>query len=244
MKVLLFSALPREPATLLGTFDTVKRLKDFPFRTFFCRHPLHEVFVVETGVGTKSAERVFTQVLSKLSPDVAVSLGYCGALREETAVGDLVWASKVALISEGMVEERPVPDPWDLFSKLSLNVPIGRGVIVTTAKWMKKAEIARLVPSEEKLAVCDMETFALAVFSFRNGLPFFSVRSVSDLLATDLRFHPHAVCDPSGMYSLPRAVYHFLRRPHLLAHAAKLGRDSKTASRSLAQAITSLLRIL
>lgn len=244
MKILFFAALPRELRVALRTFAHVKPLRDFPFRAFSCRHPSHRITVVETGVGTKSAGRVFNHVLSKISADLIVSLGYGGALNEETSIGDLLWASRVGLIADSTIKERDVPDPLDLFSKISLLVPIRQGTVFTMEKWMKKAEIVHLMPHQVGFSVCDMETFTLADPSIRDDVPFFSIRSVSDRLETELRFHPHAVCDPSGMFSLPRAVRLFLVKPHLLGHAAQLLRNSNTASRSLAGAITSLLRIL
>jgi hypothetical protein len=112
------------------------------------------------------------------------------------------------------------------------------------ATWMRKAEILRMVPGLTGAAVCDMETYRLAAMSVQKSLTFFSIRSISDRLATELLFPPMAVCDGRGFYSPSRAIRFFLPRPHLWGHVGRLALDSKTASRSITLAVASLLKAL
>jgi nucleoside phosphorylase len=220
------------------------RIRDLPFKAFSVRHPTHVLTVAETGLGIESAARVFLRMLQAGAPDAVISLGYCGALSHDAAVGDLIWASNVRLVEGEGVETLVLPDNPRVLEALSLRLPIRAGTFFTLKEWTKKQELVRFVAPDMTLPVCDMETFALARLSLHHNLPFYAVRAVSDGADVDLAFDPREVCDGAGTYRATRALKLFLKRPRLLAHARELRRSSKIASRSLALAARALLQAL
>jgi nucleoside phosphorylase len=220
------------------------RIHGFPFRAFCVRHPTHVLTVAETGLGVDNAARVFLHMLQAGRFDAVISLGYCGALSHDASVGDLIWASRINLIEGERVETLILPDNRKLLETLSLRLPIRAGTFLTLKAWMKKQQLVRFVAPDMTLPVCEMETFALARVSFEHKLPFFAVRAVSDGADVDLAFNPQEVCDNAGTYRLTRALKLFLTRPHLLAHALSLRRNSKIASTNLARAASALLQLL
>ena len=237
-------AVPREFRAAARLLGRKTRLSGLPFRTLRFRHPAHTVLAAETGVGVESAGRVFLRIMESEKFDAAVSIGYCGALTPDADIGDLLWASRVCLVHSCRLETLSLPDPGGLFKSLSHSLPIRPAVFFTLAGPMMKREVVPLVAAGTPLPVCDMETFALAKHSVAAGLPFIAIRSVSDRHDEDIPFDPRAVCDASGTYSPYRAVRLFLSRPGLLPAALRLGRSSKRASRSLAQAMDALLKAL
>ena len=237
-------AVPREFGAAARLLGGKTRLSGLPFRTLRFRHPAHTVLPVETGVGVESAGRVFLRIIESEKVDGAVSIGYCGALTPDADIGDLLWASRVCLVRCGRLETLSLSDPGGLLASLSRSLPIRPAVFFTLPEPMKKREVVPLVPAGTPLPVCDMETFALAQHSAAAGLPFFAIRSVSDRHDEDIPFDPRAVCNASGIYSPYRAARLFISRPGLLPAALRLGRSSKRASRSLAQALDALLKAL
>jgi adenosylhomocysteine/aminodeoxyfutalosine nucleosidase len=244
MKLLLLSALQREVGAVARMLGAKEKLCRAPFRAFHARHLSHELTVAVTGVGIESARRAFSRMVQAGRPDGVVSLGYCGSLCHEAVVGDLVFASTVSLVDCRGLETMPLPDPGCVLESLSSRLPMRAGTFLTLKEWMRKERLTHLVPPGMPLPVCEMETFGLAQLSLEHGLPFFAIRAVSDGAGEDIAFDPREVCDASGTYRLSRALSLFFRRPHLLAHAMKLYRGSKRASRSLALAADGLLRIL
>ncbi len=244
MRILLFAAFPREFREAVRLIGRGTRIHGLPFRAHSVRLPAHTLTICETGMGVENAGRVFQHMLQAGTFDAAVSLGYCGALSHDASVGDLVWASKVRLIEGERSETLVLPDNGKLLETLSLSLPLRAGTFLTLKEWMKKRELRRFVDPGMTLPVCEMETFELARLSLRHNLTFFAVRAVSDASDVDLPFDPWRVCDSTGTYRPGRAFRLFLTRPRLLRHAMALRRDSSVASRSLAQAVSALLRVL
>jgi nucleoside phosphorylase len=244
MKLLILAAFPRELRKTVRMAGGGTRIHGHPFRALHVRHPAHALTVVETGLGVENAGRVFLGALQAGRPDAVISLGYCGALSHDAAVGDLIWASRIHLVDGERIETLSLPQNRRLLEALCLRLPIRAGTFLTLKEWKKKRELARFAVSGMPLPVCDMETFGLARLSLQRKLPFFAIRAVSDEAGVELAFDPLSVCDDAGTYRLTRALRLFLTHPRLLAQAAKLRGRSKIASAHLALAVRALLEVL
>jgi adenosylhomocysteine nucleosidase len=244
MKLLLLYAFPREVRDILRLIGRRERIDGLPFSAFSVAHPSHALTAAETGLGAGNAARVLLHMVRVDRPDRVISLGYCGGLSPDAAVGDVIWASEVCLVEGQQVESLSLPHDRKLLEKLSMRTPLRAGTFLTTKEWTKKQELARHVTPGMTLPVCDMETFGLARLCHEQKLPFLALRAVSDGADTDLAFDPWSVCDGNGTYRTTRALKFFLTRPRLLIHAMDLRRNSKIASRNLAHAVNGLLRLL
>jgi nucleoside phosphorylase len=244
MRILLFSAFPREVRGIVRLTGRGERMRGFPFTAFSIRLSSHVLFVAETGLGVENAGKVFLRLLRSERPDAVVSLGYCGALTDESSVGDVIWASSVCLIDGQKVERLSLPDGSELLEALALRVPIRPGTFLTMKEWRKKGDLLPLVDPGMALPVCDMETFAIARLCRDHKLPFYGLRAVSDPAGKELGFDPRSVCDSEGAYRVWLALELFLTRPRLLTRAMELRRTSKIASRNLGRAVAALLDML
>jgi nucleoside phosphorylase len=242
MRPAIFSAFPHELKQIVKNFKITREVES-PFKIFSAEHPLHEVILVETGMGSHNAEAAFEYVLAKFSPDFVVSAGFGGALYDGAAVGDLIYGSKFFLIDEKVEDTIELSDAARIFSRLSGTVSMREGTILTLQRWMKKSEIKQIVP-RLPLPVCDMETFPLAKLSMRKGLPFFAIRSITDRADEELSLELLDISDESGQYRLSRALRLILSRPKLISEVAKLGRNSRIASNRLWHAVKNLVEIL
>lgn len=265
MRLAIFSAFPQELKYIVKNFTITKKLRKYPFYIFFTKYSSSEIILVQMGMGTHNAEASLKYILGEYSPDFILSIGFGGALYDGAIVGDLIWASKVLLIPEGVTEKSKfhffesggidplydweqylleIPNAREIFNKLSDKITIHEGCVLTLKKWMKKSEVKKMLPRELSLPVCDMETFFLAKLSLQRGLPFLAVRAITDLANEEIPHDLLDVSDESGNYRFPRALCLLLYKPKLIPDMIKLGRNSKIAANNLWPVVKSLVEIL
>ncbi len=132
----------------------------------------------------------------------------------------------------------------DILEKLHGQIRFHEGSFVTISAWVPKSQLILYIPRDIPFPVCDRETFHLAELSTQNHLPFFSIRSVTDLSDEDIAPQLFNVVDGTGHYSFSRFLGVVLSRPSLIFDSVKLGRNAARASRSLSQAVKAFLKIL
>jgi adenosylhomocysteine nucleosidase len=244
MKVAIFSAFPQELKHIMKNVKLGKSLKRDASHIFYAQYSSHEIILVETGIGPQNAESPFGYVFETDIPDLLVSAGFGGALYEGAAAGDLVWASKVLLLSENSLAVLELQDPMKISLKLPGRTNILDGSVVTLSSRVKKSDIKKILPQNLSHPVCDMETYPLAKLSVEKGLPFLAVRSITDTLNEEIPAEFFDVTDGSGHYRFSRALGILLSNPSLIPQSIKLGRNSETASKNLWLAIQSLIETL
>src|SRR5689334_9371832 len=94
-------ALRRESAPFVRLFPVQQRFPGAPCRARFCGPSWLTALVLETGVGADAARRALDWVLASprldnvpYRPKVVLSAGFCGALKPEYRVGDVIVADE------------------------------------------------------------------------------------------------------------------------------------------------------
>jgi nucleoside phosphorylase len=123
--------------------------------------------------------------------------------------------------------------PAALHNKASVR----KGSFVTLSGWLPKSKLKSLMPGDAPFPVCDRETVHLAKLAYRNNLPFFAVRSITDRLDQDIPEELFDVTGKNGNYRLSRAVRILLSRPSLAVDAFRLGKSAAIASERLWDAV-------
>jgi len=241
MKIALFSAFPQELKHIMKNVKLGKSLKRDASHIFYAQYLAHEIILVQTGMGIQNAESAFGYVFDSDSADLVLSVGFGGALYEGAAAGDLVWASRVFLLSENSLAVIELQDPMKISLKLPGRTNIFNGSIVTLSSRVKKSDIKKILPQNVSHPVCDMETHPLAKLSVEKGLPFLAVRSITDTIDEEIPAEFFDVTDGSGRYRFSRALGILFSKPSLIPQSIKLGRISETASKNLWLAIQSLI---
>lgn len=247
MKIVVTGALPHELRVVLKHVKPHKPLsaRAFPMRCGF--HRSFEFVIVETGVGTRSAEEALIRVLDAHHPDFILSVGFAGALYEGADVGDLVMATSVALVSGFAVKKVLIPNQHRLFERISRRVSIQAGSFFTLDAWMEKKAVKLIVPPDVPYPVCEMETFPLAELAAKKGLPFVAVRSITDRADEEI---PRELlettdgADGQGHYRFSKAARLLVRRPRLIPAVAILGRRAGKASKNLWHAVDAIIGVL
>jgi adenosylhomocysteine nucleosidase len=152
-------------------------------------------------------------------PPVVVAAGLAGALDPALRVGDLC-------------AEVHGPAGWS---------PLPRGL------W-KPVRIAHaehiVATAEEKQSlrdsgdICDMESALLATTCLEAGIPFLSLRAVSDTAHADLPVPPETLLDPTtGLPRTPALLAHLATHPQKIFHFAHMVRHARTARHRLHAAL-------
>lgn len=244
MRVALFSAFPHELREILRKIGVAETMREDLFDVSLADHSSHEVIVVRTGIGVHNAERALDYVLKHHAPEIVISLGFAGALYNGALIGEVIWASRVLLVTEGAVGILDLQNGKDMFERLSAKLAMREGSVLTLDTWRKKSEIRKMVSGEFPYPVCEMETFPLAKLSQEKGVRFFAIRSITDRSDEDIPLELLDVCDESGHYRLSRALALLLSRQGLIPGSIKLGVHSYMAGKSLWRATSALIREL
>jgi nucleoside phosphorylase len=241
VRVAIFSAFPQEIKQIIKNLKAERSFERHPLTTFSARYSSKEIIIVLTGMGKANAERAVEYTVTKYSPDLALSVGFGGALYEGAVIGDVVWGSRVFLIQDDITETLDLPNLKDIVGRLPATFAVREGSILTLAKWMKKADIKKFLPNELSLPVCDMETFFLAKAAMKERLPFFTIRSITDRAGEEIPHDFMSVTDQHGKYKLSRALKLILGKPKLVGDIIRIGRNSSTASIHLWYAVRSVI---
>ncbi len=136
----------------------------------------HEVLVVHTGIGLKSADTVAREVLADHRPWLWISSGVAGALDEDLRAGDIFLGSNM---SEDKILQKAA----------RVRLPV---MSVRTGHLISVPEPAETAADKEKLAIensagaVDMETAAIVACCSEKGIPVLSVRAISDVASQSL----------------------------------------------------------
>lgn len=185
---LLFEAMTIEKTEMIGD-------KTFYIGTF----QNHHVVVVKSGIGKVNAAITTTLLITKFNARLVINTGVAGGLKPNK-IGDIILAEGVAYHDVSLTEIDDVPygqmgsDPLivntdevylnkakKVFEKLDYVYHLGNIVsgdkFVTTTKSLRK--IKRHV---DDIKAVEMEGMAIALTAHKFGIPFISIRGISDIL--------------------------------------------------------------
>jgi hypothetical protein len=229
-RLLLIAAEPREFSGLLKFCTDVKRLG----------WPLHwareaalngcEVLLVANGAGgVRSAEAV-TVASSDRKLNWICSMGFCGALESGMQVGDIFVAERV----DGGGEKYTTSKPRAGQMRHRTGVVVSVDRVAQTAQ--EKCELRTMGGA----SVVEMEAGGVAKKAAELNLPFFCIRSVTDLAEESFHFDLNSALRSDGRFDTMRLIAAACRRPlNLLPELFRLWGRSRIASRTLGEFIAS-----
>lgn len=241
----LLFALARESRFFCREFKPNQRFHGAPCRARFCGPAWLSVLVVETGMGSAATRRTLDWLagppaLVKVAyrPKLVLSVGFCGALQDGLAVGDVVLATEV-------VDEagNHWPSTWPG------SLPPGKwepqlhpGRIVTTGQLVNDSQEKRGLGERHQAMAVDMEAAEIARWCCLREIPCGCVRAVSDDVNT--RLSPALASMVSGGHASPwRVLAAVARRPRLVGELWRLARNTRIAARQLGLALGELLTL-
>lgn len=181
----------------------------------------HELIAVSGGMGSNAALRAFTAAEFPGALDLALSVGWAGALTAQLETGKCYLPCEVIDVQTG---ERFTSAAGESALRL-----------VTTPQVAGATEKRRLRESYAASLV-DMEAATVARLAMMRQVPFYCFKAVSDsenAALPDL----NRFIDKQGQMQMPSFLAHVAVRPQHWASLVELGRNSSLAARSLAESV-------
>jgi adenosylhomocysteine nucleosidase len=185
------------------------------------------VRAVLTGMGQDHALAAAKSSLA-YRPDICISTGLAGALRSGYRPGDILAARLVSEVGEPVA----VASHREL---LSTAVDCGARQIerlATSRTVVTRAEQKRQLGSQAEAV--EMESYTILAEAARCGVPAVAIRAISDTAEFDMPYDFQSARDAQGQIRVMGILSQVLRRPTGLPDLLKLARDSRFASRRLA----------
>ena len=204
-----------------------------------------EIRLVVSGVGAARAERALNRLLEGFAPERIVSFGFAGGIDPDLEPGDVVWSVRSFQWDNRigtLRDERPLYPPPDAVSKtISKGAQYFDGAVISVDSLTPKERIRENTDTYLFPAVVDMETHALAEVLDGSSIPLISLRSVSDELGLEVGQLVGKWMDDDLNVKPSRALWDILTHPSRIGVLSKLARRSRLASRSLAEALRSIV---
>lgn len=209
---------------------------------FFGNMHGRDVCLVTTGVGRKNAAAAARAICADLRPGLVIIAGAAGALDPELDRGALVVVESV--VRENTVEEIVCPQALarralEVLREAGMRPRFGR--CCQAATFVHRAADKRALHLKTKAQVVDMESFAFAAEFQRVGVPFVSIRVVSDAALRDTVDMATLVLLRYRSGRLAAALW-LCRHPRELIRAVIFYRGMRSAALRIAEAVSILLR--
>jgi adenosylhomocysteine nucleosidase len=229
MRVLVTFAVEAEfaPWRKLRRFRKIAFHSASSFETVFADNRLE---VSLTGIGRAQVDEALLKsgLLSNRKPDLVISSGLAGALKEGLRPGDLVVPQKVRTLRN---DANADADP----SLRAQATQQGASPIETLIT------VDRIVPTaaeKERLSffgeAVDMESALIMSHFAAAGVPIVTIRAISDAADEDLPIDFDRCLTPQGAIKPMSIVNAIVRRPGKLPNLVRFGRQSYQAAQRLA----------
>ena len=185
------------------------------------------VRVVLTGMGHEHALKAAKGSFG-YKPDICISTGLAGSLQNDYRPGDILAARLVSEVGEPVA----VASHREL---LSTALDCGARQIerlATSRTLVTRAAQKRQLGSQAEAV--DMESYTILAEAARCGVPAVAIRAISDTADFDMPYDFDRARDAQGQIRTMGIVSQVLRRPSGLSNLLTLARDSRLASRRLA----------
>jgi adenosylhomocysteine nucleosidase len=182
----------------------------------------HEILLTANGAGARRAAAAVDAALASFRPDALVSMGFCGALDPSLAIAGIVVATTIFAGDRAFAAESPVAAP-----------PHHLGPICSLDHVAATAAEKRGLHSTGAIAV-EMEAAGVAQRAQTLGLPFFCIKSVTDLAGETMANDFNAVLRSDGRFDTIKILASSLRHPWVrLPELFRLRSRGLLAARSL-----------
>ena len=198
MKLLFIAAEPRE-------FAGFPQASQPPIAGLhWCRSArlgTHQALLAANGAGAGRAAAATTLAATRFHPDAVISAGFCGALDPSLEIADIVIATVVQMESRR-------------YTAQTVTCPRAHrtGPVITIDYIASRSMEKRRLRDSGSIAV-EMEAAGVAGAAEVLGLPFYCIRTVTDLATEDMTNDFNAALRSDGHFDTMNILTGALRRP-------------------------------
>ena len=215
----------------------------------------HGILLVRSGMGMVRAEKSLKAVTQQFSAKLIISMGYAGGLDPKLKSGDLLIAEKslgmangdlFAMDGDGQMTQELLANEFvdkAILVSETMDIKSHRGTLLTVDKPVLKPEQKSLLGKKYSVQAVDMETLALAQFARVSGVPFLSVRAISDTVDQEL-MDLSGLVDDSGEVSKLKAGWYVVTHPGSMKGMLALGQVAKKSTTHLTDFISRFIKMI
>jgi len=220
------AAEPREFAGLLPLCTGVRKIGWPVYWARYGESAGRQLWMVANGAGPVHAARAVAVALPECRPEAIVSMGFCGALDPALNIGDIV-------VATGLAGRRATSAWHSLYSAR----PCVTGLLASIDHVAQTAAEKAALRATGATAV-EMEAAGVADRAAGHGLPFFGVKSVTDLAGQDLAVDFNRALRSDGHFGTIRILSSALGNPgKAFPELFRLRNFCRIASRTLGEFI-------
>ena len=191
----------------------------------------HELRILLTGIGRETCLDTLRSVskTDAITPDVLVSSGFAGALKDDVVVGSVIAPARTHTLQDDadVTADAVVRSEAIRLGALPINTMITSN------------HLARTVEEKSRLAfygeAVDMESALVMAWFKKAGAGVMALRVVSDAATEDLPVDFDRCLTPQGAIKTMSLVNQIVRRPGNLPDLVRFGRQSYQAGQALAR---------
>ncbi|MGD0116236.1 MAG: hypothetical protein ABSC13_09590 [Dehalococcoidia bacterium] len=234
----LFAATGMEVTNLRRRLNVRESSREEGCRIQHGRYADWDVLLVQFGMGRARAEAAGKSLLPRYPLSAVLSLGFAGALVGGLSAGDVVVCSAVRHGRKETVE----CDSNLLFRAAMASQPfaVTNAVAVSSETFVSSPVAKRGLAVSSGASVVDMESYWIGREAQHLGLPFLSVRAISDPLTAHLPPIERFISADGGWCPGGIAL-HCLASPQSLIRLLSFGRATRRAASNLALAMDGIL---
>jgi adenosylhomocysteine nucleosidase len=231
MKLLFVAAAPMEYNGMMKMAEAQEALGGAVRWSRYGQIGGHPVLLIANGVGWKRAAAAVDAASASFHPDALVSTGFCGALDPDLGIGAVVVGSCVRGAGSFALHEASS----FACQPASSSLPHAQGIVFSTDHVVQTAAEKSVLRSQGA-SVVEMEAAAVAARAQSLGLPFYCVRTVTDLAGEDMANDFNAALHEDGHLDTMRIFRHSLSQPAVrLPELIRLRGNCKRAAQTLGE---------
>lgn len=232
---------------------TIKEKKFIGSATFYRGlKKREEILLVRSGVGQSPAQRAAKDAIENYPLRSIISIGFAGGLVPELKVADLILPEKIFCCDNeeslflfkkvSLSQVTNLSDHRDRIKKIfdENGIKFKSGNIISVNRIAGSEKLKKWLGENYPASGVEMETAAIAKIAALNGVPFFSLRSVSDEVSHPI-FQTSRFINKKGKINRVAAGYYVLTHPFLIPRAIELKKNTSKASKTLTEALLKII---
>jgi adenosylhomocysteine nucleosidase len=193
--------------------------------------------VALSGAGLERATMATEHLTRAGQPDLLLNVGLSAGLKPGQQVGDLVLANQTQNAEHELCQ---VHQDWLARARQSVGCTTG-GLLSAPLVLSRAAEKSRMSCACPQALALDMESFAFAKVAERQGLPWLSLRAISDTVEESLPLDFNRFFDASGQVSRAKLIKALAMRPQTVVQLLKFSAKVSTAQSALTRGVGRLM---
>jgi nucleoside phosphorylase len=240
----LIAAMPQESAALLRSIHGVERiaLGLFSGKRFMLSG--HNYILVTSGMGIRRASQATCELIKISAPRLLISFGIAGAVEADMDIGDVIMVEAVCRLDQGIVSPLLPLNRWSDEAREAAARALGgrgahlfRGTAITT----RGAQIIENILKRMAHPVLEMETAGIAQVAEEEGIPFYSLRAISDGPRAPIPFDIGEIMDDDANLRASRILMAIVRHPRIIFQFSRLMHHTRLAADNAAIALIAAL---